>query len=193
MPQHKINKTESSTNRRKTLGRFIQEYGDIMPKACSNCRKGDRVCKVHVRSGVCGECHLRGGVCDVRITQNEWERLLSERTRLLKEIKETEDTRARAELARADAERARLAAEADRQAAVQKEWLLREEMRKLEAEAADAVAVEEAQILALERHEASLRPVPDVALSPLTWSATEGIPDEFWDSSLATTWVLADS
>lgn len=62
----------------------------------------------------------------------------------------------RADADREAAERARVLAEEARRSAVLKEWSLREEMRKIEAEAADAIAVEEAQILALERHEAAV-------------------------------------
>ena len=41
---------------------------------------------MHVRSGRCSECHARGSVCDIRVTKSKWNRLKSERERLLNKI-----------------------------------------------------------------------------------------------------------
>lgn len=172
---------ESSTVRRKNLGNFIEVFGDAMPKACSNCRRLDLECKVHVKSGICGKCHLSGGQksCDVRVTQEEWLRLVSERARLLEEVKKALE--------------AQRAAEQARQKAADQELAAREELRKIETEAEDVIAVEEAQIQALERFEAEQATKdapPSLALSPYTWSVSGGVPDDFWESSDCAPWVL---
>lgn len=168
-----------------------------MPRACSNCRRAGVECKVHVRSGTCGECHLKGGTCDIRITQEEWQRLLSERARLLMELKTAQTAQKAAEAARQVAEKARKEAEQARHNAIEQESVLREELRKVELEAEESIAVEEAQIAALERHEEEQRqqqaPQPaseDLALSPFTWSAGDGIGDDFWGPSPSVAWVL---
>lgn len=168
-----------------------------MPRACSHCRENNKECRVHVKSGVCGECILKNRrTCDVRITQNEWQHLLSERTRLLKELKESHDAQ---ELAEKDCRAAILAqerAEESRRAAVSLESSLRDQLKKIESEAGDAIAVEEAQILALERQEErESRAVPTsdaLTLSPATWSLMGGVTDDLWESGAGTTpWVLA--
>lgn len=102
---------------------------------------------------------------------------MSERTRILSELKGAQDAQAAAELAR--------------QKAILLESNLREELRKVEVEAEEAIAVEEAQILSLERHEA-VPPVSDsLALAPFTWSSLDGLADEFWDPSSGTPWVVS--
>lgn len=170
---------ENSTVRRKNLGAFIQSFGDTMPRACSNCRRRGVECKVHVRSGICGECHLAGSgqTCDVRVTQEEWARLISERARLLREMKAALEAQRVAEVARSKA--------------IEEEAQIREQLRKIEVEAEEAIMVEEAQIQMLERKEAEQEAGRNssLALSPYTWSAMDGIPDEFWDGSEAVPWV----
>lgn len=164
----------SSTARRKDLGEFINLFGDIMPKACSNCRVSGKECRVHVRSGRCGACHLSGAVCDVRVTRSEWERLKSERQRILREI----------ELSRKAQEEA-----------FQKELRLRREMVELERQAEEAIAVEEANIEVQERQEfleTTNLPTDPLALSPHTWSASDGLADQFWAPSLSTPWVTLE-
>jgi hypothetical protein len=154
-----------------------------MPKACSNCRRLGLECKVHVKSGICGKCHLSGSqkTCDVRITQEEWSRLVSERARLLKEMK--------------SALEAQKVAEQARQEAAARELSIREELRKVELEAEDAIAAEEAQIQALERFESEQAavPAPALALSPYTFSLEAGVSDDFWDPSPCLPWVLDSS
>ena len=172
-----------------------------MPRACSHCRESNKKCRVHVQSGVCGECILKNRrTCDVRITQDEWRRLLSERARLLRELKEAHEEQ---ELAEKDRREAILAfmrlqerAEESRRAAVSRESSLRDQLKKIESEAGDAIAVEEAQILALERQEErENREVPTsdaLALSPATWSIAGGVTDDFWDFEAGTVpWVVA--
>ena len=143
---------------------------------------------MHVRSGRCGECHLSGSVCDVRVTQGEWSRLKSERERLLKEI-ET------ARRVQRDARKAEQSARRAMDEAFEDELRLRREMKVLENDAEDAIAVEEANIEVLERQEEVLdlgAPTPGVlALSPHTWSAGDGLPDQFWAPSSSTPWVLS--
>ena len=83
--------------------------------------------------------------------------------------------------------------------ASKREMELRQEMSRLEAEAADAIAVEDARLSALEAEEAAPLPVMDasegasgLAMSPFTWSATDGLPDQFWATSVSVPWVLSD-
>ena len=105
--------------------------------------------------------------------------MIEERRRLVKEIQAAQDARAVAEAARRKAD--------------EDEKRLQEEMRVLEAKAGDAIAVEEAQLNMLESHEAAHHAPEVLALSPFTWSAEGGVPDDFWVPSLATPWVVADS
>jgi hypothetical protein len=165
-----------------------------MPRACSACVRNHTECKVHVRSGVCGECHLRGSKCNIRITKSEWERLRSERERLLREIREARE-------AQAAAHQAQLAAQRSAADAFAREIGLREKMASLEKDAEDAIAVEDARLSSLEESEGvrdegdetlDLPPSSGLALSPYTWSITAGIPDEqFWAPSLSVPWVVS--
>lgn len=65
----------------------------------------------------------------------------------------------------------------------------------MELEAEDAIAVEEAQIQALERFESeqAAASVPALALSPYTFSLEAGVSDDFWDPSPCLPWVLESS
>ena len=63
-----------------------------MVKKCSTCVKHNRVCKVHVRSGKCGACVRLGQRCDVRVSESEFKRLLSEKEKLKIKIKELRET-----------------------------------------------------------------------------------------------------
>ena len=81
-----------------------------------------------------------------------------------------------------------------------KELTLRQEMSQLEAEAEEAIAVEDARLDSLEATSAvaskevlDLPPAPggDLALSPFTWSAGDGLEDRFWDPSTSVPWVVA--
>jgi len=150
-----------------------------MPRACSACRRRGTVCKVHVRSGRCGECHLHGSTCDIRVTQAEWEELRSQRERLLRDI-----------------EASRKAQEAARRAmdeAFGEELRLRKEMSHLEKRAEEAIAVEDAHLYPEPREVLELPPAPpgDLALSPFTWSAVNGLDDQFWAASPSVPWVVA--
>jgi hypothetical protein len=169
----------SSTQRRKQLGSFINLFGDVMPRACSSCRRSGKECKVHVRSGRCGACHLSGSLCDIRVTKSEWDRLRSERERLLKEIERSLE-------AQKEARRAL-------EKAAENELRLRREMSSLEHQAEEAIAVEEANLGVLERgNEVLDLPLDEgLALSPHTWSAEAGLSDDFWAPSLSTPWVLS--
>jgi hypothetical protein len=191
------NPKPTSSARRRTLGIFINQFGDTMPRACSSCRRKTIDCKVHVRSGRCGACHLSGTVCDVRVTQSEWDRLKSERARLLSEIEEARRAQQSAREAQEAAHRAHQLAFKAMDKAFDNEVALRKEMSALEVEAEEAIAVEEANIAMLEEQDGVFdAPVANqaiLALSPFTWSACDGLPDQFWDSSPSIPWVLTDS
>lgn len=184
-------KSKSSTDDRKELGLFIIAFGREMPRACSACRRNRTDCKVHVRSGRCGECHMRGSVCDIRITKSEWDRLRSERERLLREI----------EASRQAQKAAAAAQEAARQQmdeAFKSEMSLRQEMFKLESEAEEAIAVEDARLYpsAPEPDGSEVlevaEPPQGLAMSPFTWSAGDGLADQFWAASPSAPWILSD-
>ena len=93
MPKHPA---ESSTARRHCLYKFINSFGENMVKKCATCEKHGWVCKVHIRSGKCSECLRRGQRCDVRVTQLEFQRLLSEKEKLRKQIKESQEMQSEA-------------------------------------------------------------------------------------------------
>jgi len=169
----------SSAESQRTLGAFILIFGRTMPRSCSYCQQRGLECKVHIRSGFCGECNKnnRSG-CNVRVTKKEWSRIKSERERLLKEL-------AAAAEARKDADAARERAEKARQVAVENELRLRGEMFALEEEAEEAIATEEARVALLTQDESegllesSEVPPSDVALPPFLLSAEDTLTDPF--------------
>ena len=181
MPKHR---PESSTVRRHKLASFIDSFGTAMVKPCSTCAKHHRLCKVHVRSGKCSECLRRGQRCDLKVTQSEWDRLKSEKLKLKQRIEEARVEQEEAVVAEARAREARRVAFA-------REMRLRQQMDLIDNRAAEAIAVEERSIEELELEEQN--GVLDFAgpsaglglnLSPGTWSALDGFPDEFWDLPL---------
>lgn len=185
-------KPTSSTEDRKALGSFIIAFGHKMPRACSACRRNGTDCKVHVRSGRCGECHMRGSTCDVRITKSEWDRLRSERERLLREIEASRQAQEAAVAAQVEARR-------QMDEAFQNEMKLRQEMLRLESEAEEAIAVEDARLYPQDPEPVGneilepTEPAAGLALSPFTWSAGDGLADQFWAASPSAPWVLQDS
>lgn len=155
-----------------------------MPRACAACIRNRTECKVHVRSGRCGACNIRGSVCNIRITKTEWDRLRSERERLLREI---ESARAAQEAA----QRAQAAAQKAMSDAFKDELRLRKKMTDLETEAEEAIAVEEANIAAAEGV-LDFPPSSGLAMSPHTWTALDGLDDQFWEESPSVPWVTSD-
>jgi hypothetical protein len=154
----------SSTQRRLNLASYIDIYGDVMPVSCHNCRRQNLVCRVHVRSGRCNECNRSNAKdCNIRISENEWSVIKEEKDRLQARLEALE--REAAEVRRA------LRENADR--------------------AAEAISVEESEIQRLEQQEASLSIGPDLAMSPFTWSAMDGLGDEVWDATVPS--YLGDS
>jgi hypothetical protein len=64
--------TPNSIQRCLNLASFIDLFGDIMPVACCNCRNAGLVCRVHIKSGRCGECNRSNAKdCNIRISENE--------------------------------------------------------------------------------------------------------------------------
>ena len=152
----KTNIKDSSTVRRLALADFIDSFGDVMPVACRNCRENGLVCRVHIRSGRCNECNRSNSkTCNIRISENEWSTIKEEKDRLQARLLEIE--REKLEIQEA------LKENADR--------------------AAEAIAVEEADIQRLEQQEALVAPSEGMALSPFTWSALSGFGDEVWEAN----------
>lgn len=176
-------KQPSSTNRRKTLALFIDEFGEAMVQKCTTCVKHDRVCRVHVRSGKCSECLRRGQRCNVRVTESEFRRLAAEKAKLKKQIQESRDAQESAFKAHEEAlEKLRVARA--------REERLRQQMDLIDRRADEAISVEDRALRDLEEVEASgvlsvEEPSKGLALnlSPSTWSAFEGFPLEYWESS----------
>jgi hypothetical protein len=151
----KFNSKDSSTVRRLALADFIDSFGDVMPVACRNCRENGLVCRVHIRSGRCNECNRSNSkTCNIRISENEWSTIKEEKDRLQSRL--------------LDLEREKLE--------------IQEALRSNAERAAEAIAVEEADIQRLEQQEALVAPTDGMALSPFTWSAMSGFGDEVWDA-----------
>lgn len=173
-----------STLRRLNLAEYINRYGDEMVQKCSTCVKHKRVCKVHIKSGRCGECNRRNQRCDVRVTQSEFRRLVEEKDKLRRGIDAAREAQ---DQANRDMEKALEALRTSRA----KEQRLRQQMDLLDNRAAEAIAVEERAIEELEQEEASEAlldeaPTEGLALnlSPGTWSALDGYSESFWDDLL---------
>jgi hypothetical protein len=175
--------TDNSTVRRRALADFIDLFGTVMVQKCSSCRKHDRVCKVHVRSGKCSACHYKNQSCDVRVTQSEFARLASEKRELQTKIKETIE-------AQNAAVKAHEKALEELRVARAREERLRKQMDLIDRRADDAIAVESREIEEMEQAEGSVvmtfGDVPEdgfnLHLSPSTWGAFEGFPLETWEA-----------
>lgn len=168
----------SSTKDRKFLADFILAHGETMPRACANCQKHGRVCKVHIRSGRCGECVSRNSQgCDIKVSSSEWSRLSKERSKLLAQIK---DARA-ASSAALEAER--MAREVT-STARSKEERLEKQLALLDKRADEAVSVTEANLFETDAESslpAGQPSVSELSLSPFTWSNGQGMnPDDFF-------------
>ena len=178
-------RTESSTVRRHKLADFVDSFGIAMVKSCSTCKKHGRVCKVHIRSGKCNECLRRNQRCDLQVAQSEWERLKSEKAKLKRRIEEAREEQE-------EASRAEEKARETRRIAFAREMRLRQQMDLVDDRAAEAIAVEERNIDELEHEERQegqevldLGPTdPAFSLSPGTWAALDGFPDDFWEMPL---------
>lgn len=157
-----------------------------MVKPCKTCAKHGRVCKIHIRSGKCGECLRRGQRCDVKVAESEWEEFKEERARLRRRLANAQRAQ---RLAREAEDRARRAMNAE----FEKEMRVRQEMDLLEDRIGEAIAVEEALIEEQEAEERALADLPSdcvgFSLSPNTWNAFEGgfnLDSEFWSIPMDT-------
>jgi hypothetical protein len=134
---------------------------------------------VHVRSGKCGECLRRNQRCDVKVTESEFKRLLSEKEKLRQRIRESRDAQ---ELAMKAHEKAL----EDLRVARNREERLRQQMDLLDRRAEEAISVEERGIVEQEEGEHTIvfpEPSEGLALhlSPRTWGAWDDLPTGFWD------------
>jgi hypothetical protein len=173
----------TSTDRRHRLCDFIDSFGEAMVQKCSACVHNKRVCKVHVRSGKCSECLRRGQQCNVRVTESEFKRLAAEKEKLRAKIKESR-------IAQDAAMKAHEEALVELRTQRAREERLRLQMDLLDRRAEDAIAVESREIEELEREEAGetmeFSGVSEglaLNLSPSTWSAFEGLPFDYWETS----------
>lgn len=184
MPKQSSSK-RNTAEERKQLGYFIRSNGEIMPRACSNCRKHGRVCKVHARSGRCSECNVHGlKGCDIKITESEWNRLSKQRAKVLAQIKEARAASAVAMEREREAQEALARERAATSTALAKEERLAKQLDLLDKRADNAISVAEASALEAELAE-SLADLPpagpstglELALSPFTWMSGAGEVD----------------
>ena len=159
-----------STLRRLRLADFIDSFGNDMVQKCSTCRKHNRVCRVHVRSGRCSECNRRNQRCDAKITESEFRRLVDQKKKLKSEI---DSALAAQEKALEDLRTARAREERLRQ---QRDLVDR---RADEAISVESRTLEEEESLEFLSESAVLDTGP--SLGPSTWSALEDLPLEFFD------------
>ena len=104
MPKAKTNPSV----RRRALATRVLQFGRVMPSPCSACRRSKTVCRVDRSSGRCAECIAKQRKCDLVVSDSEcWSSRLpvlrvltftgkkidSERERIAKEIRETEEAR----------------------------------------------------------------------------------------------------
>jgi len=166
MSSNKRKYSKTSTERRLDLAAYIDTHGVIMPSTCTNCRENRRVCRVHVKSGRCSECNRHNSRCDIRVTAAEFASLKTARLRLLQQLEEAREATSRA---------------------IAREQRLMKELQLVEKRASDAISIESRSIEEQEAEEELLAPGPapsgELALSPFTWSAMDGMDDGFWDSA----------
>jgi hypothetical protein len=73
--------------------------------------------------------------------------------------------------------------------ALEREKRLMTQLSHLDQRASNAIAIEERSISEVEQSESSNGPA--LALSPFTWSAADGLTDDFWDNEgLPKPWVV---
>jgi multidrug efflux pump subunit AcrA (membrane-fusion protein) len=114
------------------------------------------------------------------VTESEFKRLAAEKEKLRARIKETRE-------AQSQAMKASEKALEDLRVARAREERLRQQMDLLDRRAEEAIAVEERSIVEQEQAESEVMAFDDPSeglalnLSPSTWSAFEGLPDEFWE------------
>jgi hypothetical protein len=177
MPADRV---KPSTSRRHRLCDLINSFGEVMVTKCLNCASHGRICKVHVRSGKCGECLRRGAHCNVRVTESEFKRLVKEKDKLRGQIA---DSRA----AQDAAMRAHEKALEDLRVARAREERLRKQMELIDRRAEEAISVEERSIEELECQERGdaleeiSGPPGGFSLPPLTWGLLDGIPPDSWE------------
>lgn len=148
------------------------------------------MCKVHVKSGVCSECNVRGHKgCDIKVSSSEWNRLRTERSKLLKEMREAREASAAA--MEREVELVRQAREAT-SLAFAKEERLAQQLKLLDERADKAVAVTEANAAEAELEEMLSELPPgapssgsELMLSPYTWDdGSSGLdPSAFFSDS----------
>jgi hypothetical protein len=167
------------TRDRRRLINTIETRGAVMVYKCTFCResKKPQVCKVHISSGRCSACIKNSKKCDVRVAEREWDKIQARRKELMKSI---EESRQKVNDMNEEMNKA-----------LSKEMRLRKELDLLDsrdnAEASVAARLLEEEEAALEA--ATVEPLPfdpsdPLALSPFTWSAMEGLPDDFWSAPL---------
>ena len=148
---------ESSTTRRKRLADFVSRNRTKMVCSCDNCFLNGRECRVHLRSSYYAECLRRDSRYNIRITYHEFEQLQEERDKLIERI-----------------ERNCVAV----QAAIEKQKKLNKSLHNIKHREAEAIAVEEADILENEGNMAR----SELMLSPLTQNASASLPDKFQEN-----------
>ena len=145
MPSSRVTKSRSSTTRRQSLAKRLATSSETM-RPCNECVARSLVCRVGPESSKCSECVTHTSrKCDLVISESEWARVQSERTRLRAEVKASMD--------RAQAEMARLSRLQKQQNILETRWeeMVRREFQNIEElEADEARASSEATIPSLD-------------------------------------------
>ena len=184
----------TSITRRRLLTDFIDFENNKMMKFCSTCRRHFRICKMHFRSESCSECLRRNQKCDVRVTENEWKKLKTEKFKLCQEIRD-------ALAAQEETRKAENKVASDRRVTLIKEMRLRQQMNLLKEKVGEVIflkktqIVEEESIISFDFEDS----VSFLHLSSFIWSALDELSDFFWqffdfdETSLTTSDSLSNS
>jgi hypothetical protein len=72
-----------STSRRHCLVDIINSYSKTIPTKCLSYKKYNRTYRVYIRSSRYGKCNRYSLRYNIRVTENEWQRLKKARESLL--------------------------------------------------------------------------------------------------------------
>ena len=168
----------TSTIRRRLLADFIDSEDSKMMKFCSTCRRHSRVCKMHLRSESCSECLRRNQRCDVRVIENEWKKLKTEKFKLRQEIRD-------ALAAQEETRKTENKTASDRRVTLIKKMRLRQQMNLLKKKVDEVISLKKAQIA----EKSSImnfdfkNSTSSLHLDSLIWNAFDDLFEFFWQFS----------
>ena len=89
MPQYRISKSNTSSDRRKRLGDLIDRTGFLVMDPCSACSKHNRRCVVRAGYTNCGACQKRNLRCDGTFSQAKFDKLEIKKQELRSQLDES--------------------------------------------------------------------------------------------------------